>query len=473
MQLSLLEQDRHLLRRRLETSQSDYETRLVELQADISDLQHSLEEREAVFRQVEKEKALLISELTAQNLRLTSQLKESSRAEEQLSSQLQGLKDECHLKKSSLQDHVSSLEMLREEIHVVSEKKADLERRLQALLKEREALSCALEEATDRIVVLEQHVHEQQLQMLQYQKDMQQLQSASALEALTSSGHSSMNKTHRSLLQEMECEDDSSSEAYLLKEEVMSVYRQLHALYEKLMLGSRSQDNSEASLKSSLSLSHQVTLQNYKVGTLLELSKDLSTLVSERLNGCRLSGDHELERELHRTQELMERLQQQYDQKVEKLKQHTAHIMDLESKLSVQETRMRCTAEERDQARSDVADTRLAQDQVVRRAWEARDKALARKNQLEVELARTRIEMMQANSQLMEAIQQKVELSEQLDQWQMDVQCLLDDQVKNKLSAQELRSQVNTSDYESCSSNVSSNDKKQIQPRRIFGIFQR
>lgn len=44
-----------------------------------------------------------------------------------------------------------------------------------------------------------------------------------------------------------------------------------------------------------------------------------------------------------------------------------------------------------------------------------------RKNTVEIELAKTRIELMHINSQLMEAVQQKVELSQQLDQWQVRV----------------------------------------------------
>lgn len=57
--------------------------------------------------------------------------------------------------------------------------------------------------------------------------------------------------------------------------------------------------------------------------------------------------------------------------------------------------------------------------QIVRKAWEVRDGAVARKNKVEVQLAKTRIDVLQANSQLMEAIQQKVELSQQLEQWQV------------------------------------------------------
>ena len=39
----------------------------------------------------------------------------------------------------------------------------------------------------------------------------------------------------------------------------------------------------------------------------------------------------------------------------------------------------------------------------------------------------------QVNSQLMEAIQQKVELAQQLDQWQQDMQELLEEQMNRKM----------------------------------------
>nr|CAD7402337.1 unnamed protein product [Timema poppensis] len=71
-----LEQDRHLLKRKLETVRTEYDIRITELQADIRELSRSLTERESVLKQSEKEKAALITELTEQNDRLTSQLKE-------------------------------------------------------------------------------------------------------------------------------------------------------------------------------------------------------------------------------------------------------------------------------------------------------------------------------------------------------------------------------------------------------------
>lgn len=76
---------------------------------------------------------------------------------------------------------------------------------------------------------------------------------------------------------------------------------------------------------------------------------------------------------------------------------------------------------------------------------QTRDQAVARKNKVEVELARTRIDMLQINSQLMEAIQQKIELSEQLEQWQMDMQTLIDDHLRSKMGPVKPSTPVNGS----------------------------
>ena len=62
----------------------------------------------------------------------------------------------------------------------------------------------------------------------------------------------------------------------------------------------------------------------------------------------------------------------------------------------------------------DLESTELSKDTLIQKAWDARDAAVKRKHSSEVELAKERVASMQVNSQLMEAIQQKVELSQQL-----------------------------------------------------------
>ena len=73
-----LEQEKYHLRRRLQAAEEEYELRVNDLQADINSLRKSLEEATTSQRQSEKEKSLLITNLTEQNQRLTSQLKEVS-----------------------------------------------------------------------------------------------------------------------------------------------------------------------------------------------------------------------------------------------------------------------------------------------------------------------------------------------------------------------------------------------------------
>lgn len=82
------------------------------------------------------------------------------------------------------------------------------------------------------------------------------------------------------------------------------------------------------------------------------------------------------------------------------------------------EVQLKAAEEERDTLKEDVANSEAGKDVLIKKAWETRDAAVKRKNNTEIELAKTRIDVMQINSQLMEAIQQKVELSQQLDQVQ-------------------------------------------------------
>ena len=70
------------------------------------------------------------------------------------------MRDQVWNKKTSMSDHVQILETLREEINIMTERKADLERRIDALYAEREGLSSTLDESADRIVMLEKEARE-------------------------------------------------------------------------------------------------------------------------------------------------------------------------------------------------------------------------------------------------------------------------------------------------------------------------
>ena len=101
--------------------------------------------------------------------------------------------------------------------------------------------------------------------------------------------------------------------------------------------------------------------------------------------------------------------------------------------LSVLEVELAAVKEERDTYKQDMDDSALSKDQLIKKAWEVRDAAVKRKNTAEIDLAKERIATMQINSQLLEAIKQKVELSQQLDQWQGDMEQLLEEQMRERL----------------------------------------
>ena len=104
---------------------------------------------------------------------------------------------------------------------------------------------------------------------------------------------------------------------------------------------------------------------------------------------------------------------------------------------TVTEKQLSAATEERDTLREDISNTAAGKDELIKKAWDVRDAAVKRKNDTMIELAKARIDVMQINSQLLEAIQQKVELSQQLDQWQGDMEELLEEQMVKKMRAQE------------------------------------
>lgn len=89
---------------------------------------------------------------------------------------------------------------------------------------------------------------------------------------------------------------------------------------------------------------------------------------------------------------------------------------------------LRSALEERNRAQADASEGNLAQDDVVAQARNDRDDAVQRRTKAEIELAKIRVELMRTSSELYEAINQKVELAQQLEQWQVslhknNVQC--------------------------------------------------
>ncbi|XP_063541177.1 bicaudal D-related protein homolog [Cydia strobilella] len=422
--LEELEQEKHLLRRRLDTTQGEYEARILELQNDIRELTTKIGSRDTSVKQRDEEKASLIAELTAQNSRLTAQLKESSATEAQLMAQLEGLKDQCSMRKTSLQDHVHSLSSLKAELALVSDKKADLERRLTGSLQDKDHLMQQLEEANDRIVALERQLKEQEHLYHNTLKELERLQRShdTLAERIGTPDATDVTESARSLHAEMETEPEDDDDGWLRKEAVQ-VYKQLRSLSLQLNTG----HDDDSGLHSDLSIS---SLDGDEAST-LRRGALLAACADAVAAYATLEGSRVRDSIAAHARRALER-ERQIDEKNEL-------IADLSSKLSVAEVELRAAAEERDKLLNDANYSSLQNDEAVTQARRERDEAIERKKTAEVSLAKTRVELMQANSQLYEAVRQKVDLGQQLEQWQMDMQELIEEQMKHKLTSEKRR----------------------------------
>jgi len=477
--LEELEQEKYHLRRRLEVAEEEYELKVSELHSDITGLRALLDQTETSQRSAEKEKSLLITQLTEQNQRLTSQLKDSSKIEESLTCELQSMRDQVNHKKTSMTEHVTHLETLRDEITIMTERKLDLERRIEALYSEREGLSTTLDESADRIVMLEKESREQDSMIRNSKKEINELKATnSALtDRLDSIYRSSSISPHGnlSLLNEMEISDSEKSlngsrrpfsnieedvddiecdnpecpeEVQELKQEILSAYQQLKNMCSLLrQRGSGKQRRNSTDSLETTSSSEEPRASQVRVGLLHEVMQELKGLLHDILRkeakgscpacGADVNDRLKLEVQLHKTTENFEKLERNLKKKEDESRSREDEMRELMSKLSVTELQLKAAEEDRDTLRSDLENSEAGRDVLIKKAWETRDAAVKRKNNTEIELARTRIDVMQVNSQLMEAIQQKVELSQQLDQWQQDMQELLEEQMNRKMKQQQ------------------------------------
>lgn len=499
--LEELEQEKHTMRQKMTRMESEYETQVHQLQGDLGTLKQDMENEHHTDKDTAKQRSQIIGEITEQNQRLTRQLRDAIKNEEQLNLQLQTMRNQQDLRRTSINDHMSHVEIMRDEINILTDKRLELERRVQALLEEREQLSGHVDESAERILLLERLSREQSGQLRQSQREVGELAATNTsltdrLEVI--SRHSSPSTAHTSLMNELDMSADEgiSSGSHLqtneenllnldddvecdevlvpmteaqelrqLKREVLDVHQQMKVLIER----SRNKESSLNSLETTSS--GDVPLHKVKVGLLQESFRELQARVHDMLrprNGaceaCGRDSQLQMEIDLHAVQEKYDQLEKRSNQQADTLKRQAEELSRHMHQLTMKEKQFDALKEERDILKDDLSNMHLSKEELIKKAWEVRDKAVARKNATEIELARARIDVMTINSQLLESIQQKVELACQLDQWQSDMQQLLDEQMRKKLSNLE-----GASDSDSSTGTTTPGRHK----KSILGIFSR
>ncbi|KAF6277661.1 BICD family like cargo adaptor 1 [Rhinolophus ferrumequinum] len=431
--LEHLEQEKHELRRRFENREGEWEGRVSELESDVKQLQDELERQQVHLREADREKTRAVQELSEQNQRLLDQLSRASEVERQLSMQVHALREDFREKNSSTTQHIIRLESLQAEIKMLSDRKRELEHRLSATLEENDLLQGTVEELQDRVLILERQGHDKDLQLHQSQLELQEVrlsyrQLQVKVEELTEERSlQSCAATSTSLLSEIE----QSMEAEELEQEREQLRLQLWEAYcqvRYLCSHLRGNDSADSAVSTDSSMdesSETSSAKDVPAGSLRTALNELKRLIQSIVDGM----------------------------------DPTVTLLSVEmTALKEERDRLRVTSEDKEPKEQ------------LQKAIRDRDEAIAKKNAVELELAKCKVDMMSLNSQLLDAIQQKLNLSQQLEAWQDDMHRVIDRQLMDTHLKERSRPAAAVSRAHGAGRG---DEPSSAEGRRLFSFFRR
>ncbi|XP_026574460.1 BICD family-like cargo adapter 1 [Pseudonaja textilis] len=399
--LEHLEQEKHELRRRFENKEGEWEGRVSELESDVKQLQDELEKQQVHLREADREKTRAVQELSEQNQRLLDQLSKASEVERKLSTQVHVLQEDFREKRSSTNQHIVCLESLQSEVSLIQ----------------------------DWLHQSQLELREVRLSYRQLQVKMEELNEEQSLQAFNSS--------RMSLLSEIE----QSMEAEELEQEREQLRLQLWEAYcqvRYLCMHLRGNDSADSAVSTDSSMdesSETSSAKDVPAGSLRAALSELKRLIQSVIDGTdspssRRSDDDALEEQIKQTSEDSRALRELMEGERGKLRQSLEELQQLHSQVTLLSVEMTSLKEERDRLRGSAEDKEMSEQ--LLKAIRDRDEAISKKNAVEMELAKCRMDMMSLNSQLLDAIQQKLNLSQQLEAWQDDMQRLIDQQLMDR-----------------------------------------
>ncbi|CAH1233923.1 BICDL1 [Branchiostoma lanceolatum] len=450
--VELLEQEKYEQKQKLDRLQGEYESRLADVENDMAHYQGAARDAQNNLKVVEREKLDVIADLSEQNQRLTEQLARACESEKQLSSQVQGLREQFKERHTSASDHMYQVDSLNAEVKVLRERNSDLERRLSELAEERDGLESTLDASHERIMLLERQKQEMEHKRF-HDDDIEEDFDGDLFYADMSHDRRSL---HRSMSHREE--DELHKEPRLdyvmleasygiscvklsqLRNDVLEAYGQLQDLCSALR--DRTEDDGSVERAAEILQSDDVrsgdllkvieTLRHY-VDSMLE--RERASLEESAHRGYGDSAD-QLQSELQAATQQLTQLQEDMEDREGDIRRKEQELDSLRSKVLQQEKHISALREEREMM--------TGGDEALLKALKDRDSAIEKQNSMEVELAKSKIDVMNLDSQLLEAIQQKISLSQQLEDWQVDMHTLLNKKVRAELQSEERSSKNNS-----------------------------
>ncbi|XP_034557812.1 BICD family-like cargo adapter 1 [Notolabrus celidotus] len=397
--LEALEQGRHELRLKLEGCQSKWESQVGDLERDARELSAQVERLTQALSEAERDKSRVCQEHGEETQRLREQLHTAMEVERAMSSELQALKQELQHKGSHNRPQDDELiSAMREQVLRLTQKEQVLEERLESVCQENTELRASLASLHARLALQDQHnqQHSQQLteawqeveaargRSQQLQAQVEELQEEVSLQEGRSQGDAS-------LLSELESSMETAALGIgkeEIKKEMGSILQLLLPLTQQLNSTERSEvPDHEEDLQAMLLKLKGVAQTLGQLSCPQELK---SAFVDRTGDQC---GNLSAAQELRDQNVVLQQQNAELRQKLQSVPENT---------------------------------------EAVKQAIRDRDEAIAKKNLMEAELIRSKNDMMCLNNQLLEAIQRKLELSQELEAWQDDIQIIINQQLRSQ-----------------------------------------
>lgn len=399
--LEVLEQDKHELRLKFEGCRSQWESQVGDLERDVRELSSQVERLTLALREAERCQTRAQMEHREDTQGLKEQLSAAMEVERAMSSELQALKQELQLKTSlNRQQDEELISAMREQVLRLTQKEQSLEERLESVAQENAELRTTLASLNARLALQEQ-LNQQQSQQLaealqevevvrghsqELQTQVEELQEEVSLQEARSHGDAS-------LLSELE--SSLGVDRKEITEEMESILGLLQPLTHNLDSTSTPDiSNKQDGLEKAL---HQLKAVAQTLAQACSNQGLNQVFVGRTADQC---GNWSASQELK-------------DQNVQ-LQNENADLMK----------KLQCIQSQADVAQQAIRD---------------RDDAISKKNMMEAELVRSKSDMMCLNNQLLEAIQRKLELSQELEAWQDDIQIILNQQLRSQQQTEQVQ----------------------------------
>ncbi|XP_063060840.1 BICD family-like cargo adapter 1 isoform X3 [Engraulis encrasicolus] len=452
VKLEELEQSRHELRVQLGRSQAEWAGQEAELERDLRDMTGQKEELQRQLSEAQRTLTQNTHTHTEHTQQLQQQLQAAMEAERALSVALRSLQQEMRERgHTPSHDDLETVTTMKEQVDRLSQREQELERRLQCVCDENSELKENISSLHTQLTLQKQHSQQHAQEVAESRREVsvarervqylqQQIEALEEEVSLHDSRHS-----NASLLSELELSLDTIGlDREQVSKDVMLILRLLLPL---------AQGSQELTITHSLTHTQnqehpethkQTHTEPEEVDTLSDTHTHPDTQSDIHTHSDTLSDTHthseemevgqgDLQSMMGQLKDLAEELAQQYTSQQVSGSVAGVGTGECESSAQIQElTEQVCVLREENGVLRVQSERSRVQEEQLQQAIKDRDDAIAKKTLMEVELVRCKNDMMSLNNQLLEAIQRKLQLSQELEAWQDDIQVILNQQLRTQ-----------------------------------------